>query len=395
MDLKNQLISALLDQLKSESAEILVQNVKKYNTEGHTNEDGNDDIFPYTTGNPLRTTLKTKKKFSRLLQLSSDKGFTLILLIGAFTIIGIIVSLFYFGGRFISNLFAISLLISILAEIGIIVIIIIIILLAKSRRGDACYVPYDNDSGYEAFTANYEIDQSPSGLFGTKIKGCCHTIILSLVTFFILGIIVALLYFEGRFISSEFGINLFVSILVELVIIIVLLITIFLTTYLVWYIYSRYEKRFNSIKPKDIEAKKEFDDDVYYIISNTYETLSVFKNERERQAKSSFNAALSLIIAGIFIVFLGVYLLFKKNVTEGSLTSGVGAISNILGGTIIKFYRDTNNRMDKLNNDLFVLNSAKVQYSMILKISDNKKRDCELSELIRSIGRIKSNGNGV
>ena len=73
---------------------------------------------------------------------------------------------------------------------------------------------------------------------------------------------------------------------------------------------------------------------------------------------------------------------------EGVLSSVVGSISSIIGGTIIKLYKDTNDRMDKLNADLFTLNSVKVQYAMILKINNEKKRDVELSRLIQSIGKI-------
>ena len=71
------------------------------------------------------------------------------------------------------------------------------------------------------------------------------------------------------------------------------------------------------------------------------------------------------------------------------MTSGIGGISNIIGGTILKFYKETNNRMDSINNDLFILNTAKVQYALILKIDSKSKRDSELSKLIDSIGKIK------
>jgi hypothetical protein len=154
----------------------------------------------------------------------------------------------------------------------------------------------------------------------------------------LIGITFSLFYLGGHYISTEFGLKLYLSILIEIGTLLAFSILIFLILLLTKNTYARFENKFESIKPKNIETKNEFNDDVYYIISNTYETLSFFRRERERQAKNSFNAALSLIIAGILIVFLGVFLLFKKNIAEGSLTSGVGAISNILGGTIIKFY---------------------------------------------------------
>ncbi|NOU16045.1 MAG: hypothetical protein HOO91_00610 [Bacteroidales bacterium] len=229
----------------------------------------------------------------------------------------------------------------------------------------------------------------------------CWADISVLIIILLIGLLIGILllggasflfYLGGIFISNEFNLKLYISIIIEFGIILAIFVFYFFVKYLIKYTYHSFERKLESIIPEKAETKKEFDDDIYFIISNTYETLSVFRQERERQAKNTFNAALGLIIAGILIVFIGVYLLFKKNVTEGAVTSSVGAISNILGGTIIKFYRDTNNRMDRLNNDLFVLNTAKVQYAMILKIGDSKKRDSELSELIKSIGKIKSTG---
>lgn len=140
------------------------------------------------------------------------------------------------------------------------------------------------------------------------------------------------------------------------------------------------------------EIKSEISDGVYFVIDNSYETLSDFRKERERQARTSYNVAISLISAGIIIVFVGVFLLYRRGITEGSLTSGIGGISSILGATILKLYRETNNRMDSLNDDLFVLNTAKVQYSLILQIQDPDERDEELKKLIGSIGIIKRAG---
>ena len=151
---------------------------------------------------------------------------------------------------------------------------------------------------------------------------------------------------------------------------------------------------FDSSKAKKLSKASKSDetekDEVYLIIKNTYESLSYAMDERERQARISFNAAIGLISTGILIIFLGVYLLFKNNITSGTLISGIGGITNILGGTILKFYKETNNRMDSVYNDLSILDTAKVQYALILQINSKSKRDSELKKLIASIGRYNS-----
>ena len=77
------------------------------------------------------------------------------------------------------------------------------------------------------------------------------------------------------------------------------------------YVRKVLNNKVDSIKPQKCDVQSEFSDKVYYIINSTYESLSVFRTERERQAKSSYNAALSLIIGGILIIFGGVYLLYQ------------------------------------------------------------------------------------
>jgi len=221
-------------------------------------------------------------------------------------------------------------------------------------------------------------------------SGCFDFSLVTLLLIFIVIIIAIglLFYFGGKFVSSTFNLNLFISILIEFAAIMTTALIIYLVIKLVKYTYSVFDNKINSIQTKSVEVKDGYNDDVYSVISSTYETLCDFRKERERQAKNSFNVALSLVIVGVLIVFGGVFLLFKKNIVEGVLSSTVGSISSIIGGTIIKLYKDTNDRMDKLNTNLSTLNYAKVQYALILKINDEKKRDVELSMLIKSIGKI-------
>ena len=222
-----------------------------------------------------------------------------------------------------------------------------------------------------------------SGSFYFSLIALLVTLIVSIAA---IGL---LFYFGGKFVSTTFNLNLFVSILIEFAALIFTAFIIHFVIKLVKYVFSIFDNKINSIQPRSVEAKDDYNDDVYCIISSTYETLCDFRRERERQAKNSFNVALSLVIIGVLIVFGGIFLFFKKNIVEGLLSSTVGSISSIIGGTIIKLYKDTNDRMDKLNANLSTLNYVKVQYALILKINDEKKRDVELSMLIKSIGKIQ------
>ena len=128
---------------------------------------------------------------------------------------------------------------------------------------------------------------------------------------------------------------------------------------------------------------------VFDVISDVYDNLQRTRSERKRQAKWSFNVALTLVVCGVSLIFFGVYMLFRQLITSGSITTGVGVVSNILSGTIFKLHKDANNRLDAMDDDIYIIDSVKVSYALILNIEDEKTRNDELSKLIKSIKHIK------
>ncbi len=158
---------------------------------------------------------------------------------------------------------------------------------------------------------------------------------------------------------------------------------------------SKFIISFKTLKPQGSKIDKlnqpstNSKDEIYLIIEDVYQTLSYVRLERERQAKGTYNLSIALIISGAVIVFSGILLLFKNKLTSGSLTSGVGAMTTLIGRNILKFYKETNDRMDSINNDLFMLNTIKVQYAIILRISDEHRKNQALDNLISSISNIK------
>ena len=70
--------------------------------------------------------------------------------------------------------------------------------------------------------------------------------------------------------------------------------------------------------------------------------------ERLRQAKFSFNATLWLAIVSASISIVGIGMLFSGKVTEGSVATAGGLTSNILSVGLLKFTKETNDRLDRL-----------------------------------------------
>lgn len=117
-------------------------------------------------------------------------------------------------------------------------------------------------------------------------------------------------------------------------------------------------------------------------LDETYQSTSGIVFERMRQAKLAFNAALSLMIIGVFIVFSGVVLLWIKDSFEaGLITVAVGAVSEIISLLVFKFNKETNNRLDDLRRDLSVIETARVGLSIAKQIENQDKRDHAISEL--------------
>ncbi|MEZ9439501.1 TRADD-N-associated membrane domain-containing protein [Vibrio atlanticus] len=117
-------------------------------------------------------------------------------------------------------------------------------------------------------------------------------------------------------------------------------------------------------------------------LDETYQSTSGIVAERMRQAKLAFNAALSLMIIGVLIIFVGIGLLWAKEGFEsGLITVAVGAVSEVVSLLVFKFNKETNNRLDDLRKDLSVIEVARVGLSIAKQIEDRDKRDHAISEL--------------
>ena len=112
------------------------------------------------------------------------------------------------------------------------------------------------------------------------------------------------------------------------------------------------------------------------------------RNERMRQARMTFNAALALAVLGVLIIFGGVaLLLFRDAVSAAALTASVGAITEVFSAVLFKFNSDTNNRLDAIGRDLSYLNAARVALAATRMIKDSATRDEAVRDVLRNLQR--------
>jgi len=70
--------------------------------------------------------------------------------------------------------------------------------------------------------------------------------------------------------------------------------------------------------------------------------------ERLRQAKFTVNVILGSTIVSNSIIFFSIVLLLSGKVTEGSVATAAGLTSNIVSVGLLKFTKETNDRLDRL-----------------------------------------------
>ncbi len=125
-------------------------------------------------------------------------------------------------------------------------------------------------------------------------------------------------------------------------------------------------------------------------LNTTYDSTLEIRDERMRQARLAFNAALALMIIGVLIIFVGVALLWvKPQIDQGIITVAIGAITEVISVLVFSFNKEANNRLEEVRKELSAIETARVGLSMAKQISDLEKRDDAIAELTR---RVQSNG---
>lgn len=129
-------------------------------------------------------------------------------------------------------------------------------------------------------------------------------------------------------------------------------------------------------------------------IATAQRTATNIHRERMRQARFTFNAALSLAVTGILVALTGVALLLLRNtVSTGAITAAVGTVVEVVSAIIFTLNRDANNRLDAIQRDLSTIHSSQVALRVIGQITDQTKKDDAISELARNLRQNSERAN--
>jgi len=114
------------------------------------------------------------------------------------------------------------------------------------------------------------------------------------------------------------------------------------------------------------------------------------RDERLRQAKISFNAAVALLVIGVLIILAGIAGMFLSAVAAGAVSTAVGAVVEIASALLFRFNTETNNRLDEIGNYLSSVEAAQVAMRIASKIEDPQKRDDAIRDAARSIAALST-----
>jgi len=105
------------------------------------------------------------------------------------------------------------------------------------------------------------------------------------------------------------------------------------------------------------------------------------QGEQMRQAKLTFNAAITIGALGILVLLSGIVLSFF-DVRRGVSPTVAGIVMDVLSFFAIKFHRETNQRLDEIRRDENAI-------ALVARIRDRGKRDEAICNLVRGLRMVQ------
>jgi len=125
-------------------------------------------------------------------------------------------------------------------------------------------------------------------------------------------------------------------------------------------------------------------------LNQAHGSTMALREERMRQAKTAFNAAIALLVTGILIIFAGViFMLVKENPTGGAITTSVGAIVEVVSALLFRFNTEANNRLDEIAKYLNRIEGAQLALNLASKIENRQKRDDAIRDAAIALSSAK------
>ncbi len=127
-------------------------------------------------------------------------------------------------------------------------------------------------------------------------------------------------------------------------------------------------------------------DDFFALADQLARPIGQIQKEQVRQARITFDAGLAIGVTGTVILLAGVASFLFRGFQASDMGRGVtvaaGIVLNFLSFFMIKFHRETNNRLDEIRRDESAIR-------LIAQIQDPVKRDEAIYEIAKALRRVR------
>lgn len=127
-------------------------------------------------------------------------------------------------------------------------------------------------------------------------------------------------------------------------------------------------------------------DEFFALADQLARPIGQIHKEQVRQARITFDAGLAIGITGTVILLAGVasflFRGFQASDMGRAVTVAAGIVMNFLSFFMIKFHRETNNRLDEIRRDESAIR-------LIAQIQDPVRRDEAIYEMAKALRRVR------
>lgn len=122
-------------------------------------------------------------------------------------------------------------------------------------------------------------------------------------------------------------------------------------------------------------------------LQNTEDFAVAIKAERLRQAKRSFNLAMTLASLGVILVFFTAAATVWGSASSAVISSVSAGISEIVAVLLFRLNKQTNDRLDELQEDTASISKLRITMSVIEGIADQRTRERATLQALRTLER--------
>ena len=120
-------------------------------------------------------------------------------------------------------------------------------------------------------------------------------------------------------------------------------------------------------------------------IEDTRQELRQQREDLRREARVTFIVVIVAFIIALLLIFMGISFVFINNLPTSIVTAASSIIIGVVCGVAFNFYKEVNNRLFRVSNEMNSLDKNNIAMQYISRIADDKTKDRAIQDLSKSI----------